>query len=398
MTVSGSQFWRQTVQGLGRTLSRGLDRRPDRTRPGRVLLVKTHALGDILMVTPAIRLLRRQLPEAELIFLTGDSALPLLEGNPHLHRVVAVPEQRLLARRPAAVRETVRLIGRLGCETAVIFHPAWPVHLLARLAGVPNRIGFDAGGSGFSLTSSVPWRGPNDLHYVLDDYLRLAAAACGGGVPESGPGGRSLEFHPGEEADREAERLIKALGADAGNGGPVGLVPGGGVNPRDRVPEKRWPADRFAALADRINEQTGRPVWLFGSPGEAELVREVAGRMNRPAVDFSGSTSLRSLAGLIRRVALLVTVDSAPMHMALALGVPLVGLFGPTRAAALLPLDQPGVRVIEARQDCSPCYNNEPFPGCTRSTPCMEQIDLEAVYNCCMEILSAGPTVEGETR
>lgn len=394
MGALGSHFWTRTGQALGRTISRGLDRRPRRTRPGRVLLVKTHALGDILMVTPAIRLLRRRLPEAELFFLTGDSALPLLEGNPHLDRVLAVPEQRLLDRRHGAVRETVRLIGRLGCETAVLFHPAWPVHLLARLAGVPQRFGFDSGGSGFSLTGAVPWRGPNDRYYVVQDYLRLAAAAGGSDPEERAPGDLDLDLHPAERADREAEHLAETLGTGSGGNRPVGLAPGGGVNPRDRVPEKRWPIERFAALADRIIEETGRPVWLFGSPGEAELVRGVAGRMKHPAVDFSGSTTLSSLAGLIRRTALLVTVDSAPMHIALALGVPLVGLFGPTRASALLPLDHPGVRVVEAGGDCSPCYNNEPFPGCTRSASCMGRIDLDTVYTSCSELLEA----EGENR
>ncbi len=390
MTTSGNHFWRRTGLALGRTLSRGLDRRPSRTRPGRVLLVKTHALGDILMVTPAIRRLRRLLPEAELIFLTGDIALPLLQGNPHLDRVVGVPEQRLLARRPGAVRDTVRTIGRQGCETAVLFHPAWPVHLLARLAGVPRRFGFDRGGSGFSLTNPVPWRGINDRHYVVEDYLRLADTAGGGKPSQVDPQDRQLELClEGGDADSEAERLIGVLGAGSGSGRPVGLVPGGGVNPRDRVPEKRWPAESFAALADRIGRETGREIWLFGSPGEAELAREVAGRMRQPAFDFTGSTSILSLAGLIRHTALLVTVDSAPMHIALALGVPLVGLFGPTRAAALLPLDQPGVRAVEAGYDCSPCYNNEPFPGCTRSVTCMEQIDLDTVYTSCIEALAA---------
>jgi ADP-heptose:LPS heptosyltransferase len=394
MTASGSHFWRRAGQGLGRVLSRGLDRRPRRTKTGRVLLVKTHALGDILMLTPAVRLFRRCLPEAELIFLTGDAARPLLEGNPHLDRVLSIPEQRLLARRPAAVRETVQLIGRLGCETAVLFHPAWPVHLLARLAGVPRRFGFDDGGSGFSLTGTVPWRAPNDRHYVVDDYLRLAAAAGGCDPADGGGEARDLEFHPSGKADREASRLIESLGAGRAAGGPVGLVPGGGVNPRDRVPEKRWPLERFAALGDRIIEETGRPVWLFGSPGEAELVRVVTGRMKHPAVNFSGSTTLSSLAALIGRTSLLVTVDSAPMHIALALGIPLVGLFGPTRASALLPLGHAGVEVVEAGRDCSPCYNNEPFPGCTRSVPCMEQIDLQTVYTCCMKVLGT----EGETR
>ncbi len=394
MTASGSHFWKRAAQGLGRVLSRGLDRRPRRTRPNRVLLVKTHALGDILMVTPAIRMLRRCLPEAELIFLAGDSARPLLEGNPHLDQVLTIPEQRLLTRRPAAVRETVQLIDRLGCETAVLFHPAWPVHLLARLAGVPRRIGFDSGGSGFSLTTAVPWRGPNDRHYVVEDYLRLAAEAGGCDLANCGSEARDLEFHLSGKADLEASRLIESLGAGGAAGGPVGLVPGGGVNPRDRVPEKRWPLEQFAALADRITEETGRPVWLFGSPGETELVRGVAGRMKHPAVNFCGFTTISSLACLIRRTSLLVTVDSAPMHIALALGVPLVGLFGPTRASALLPLDHPGVRAVETGCDCSPCYNNEPFPGCARSVSCMEQIDLQTVYTCCMKVLET----EGETR
>ncbi|MFN2168340.1 MAG: glycosyltransferase family 9 protein, partial [Anaerolineae bacterium] len=292
--------------------------------------------------------------------------------------------------------DTVRLIGRLGCETAVIFHPAWPVHLLARLARVPVRFGFDSDGSGFSLTGAVPWRGGNDGHYVVDDYLRLAAAAAtAAGSAGNGMGAdRALQLHPGEAAERAARGLIESRGAGSVSPRPVGLAPGGGVNPRDRVPEKRWPARHFAGLADRIAGETGREIWLFGSPGETGLVREVAGMMEQPAIDFSGATTIRTLAGLIGRTGLLVTVDSAPMHIALALGVPLVGLFGPTRAAALLPLDHPGVRVVSSGKDCSPCYNNEPFPGCHRSVPCMEEIGLEAVYNACMQMLSRG----GESR
>jgi len=387
MSVSGSQFTRWTARVLDRALSPVLGRRPSGTRAGRILLIKTHALGDVLMTSPAVRLLRDRLPDAELIFLTGRSAAPLLEGNPHLDRVVPVSEGRLLHRRPGAVRETVRLIRGLGCETAVIFHPAWPMHLLARLARVPVRWGFERQGSGFSLSTAVPWRGDNDRGYVVDDYLRLAAAAAGGGG--AGDADRSLVLQPGPAVLEEAQALAAARGAKL-TPPPVGLAPGGGVNPRDRVPEKRWPARRFAELADRLVVETGRPVWLFGSPGEAGLVREVAGLMKEPAVDFSGATSLGSLAGLIGRLGLLVTVDSAPMHIALALGVPLVGLFGPTRASALLPGGHPLVRVVEAEMDCSPCYNNEPFPGCRQQRPCMETIGLEAVYNSCMELLSPG--------
>jgi len=385
--MTASQFRTRALQVLGGTLSRCFDRPPGRTVPGRILLVKTHALGDILMVTPAIRRLRTLQPDAELIFLAGESALPLLEGNPHLDRVVTVPERQLLDRRPGAVLRTVRLIADLGCETAVLFHPAWPVHLLARVARVPFRFGFDQHGSGFSLSGSVPWRMPNDVHYVAEDYLRLASAAAGTVAAAPGPGDLEMDLDPGETGHAGAAELLAARGADPG-AGPLGLAPAGGVNPRDRVPEKRWPAERFAELADRLAYETGRSIWLFGSPGEADLVRAVAGRMRHPAVDFSGATTLSTLAGLISRLRLLVTVDSAPMHMARAVGVPVVALFGPTRASSLLHLDSGAVGVVTSDLDCSPCYNNEPFPGCRQTVSCMERIGVNAVYSVCQSTLA----------
>jgi heptosyltransferase-2 len=387
MGASNNQFSVRAARGLGHALSRCFDYPPRRTVAGRVLLVKTHALGDILMTTPAVRRLRRLLPGAELIYLTGESARPLLEGNPHLHRVVTVPEHQLLDRRPGAVLRTVRLIAGLGCETAVLFHPAWPVHLLTRLARVPRRFGFDDNGSGFSLTGPVTWRAPNDVHYVVEDYLRLASAAAGAEIEAPGPGDLEMELDPGDAGRAGADELIAARGADPG-AGPIGMAPAGGVNPRDRVAQKRWPTERFAKLADRLAGETGRPIWLFGSAGEAELVREVAGRMDHPAVDFSGATTLSTLAGLIGRLRLLVTVDSAPMHMARAMGVPVAALFGPSRASALIEEAPAGVGVVQADLDCCPCYNNEPFPGCRQAVSCMERIGVDAVYSLCRTILS----------
>jgi len=166
------------------------------------------------------------------------------------------------------------------------------------------------------------------------------------------------------------------------------ICPGGGTNPRDRVPAKRWGAERCATLAAALAAQ-GRRVLLAGGAGDRTVLRAVAQEAARQGARIETlEPSIPELGGLLARCGLLVTNDSAPLHLGLALGAPTVALFGPTNPRALTPPDARRLKVIESPLPCSPCYSNSLFPGCDNPR-CMDAIATDEVLDACLSMLSS---------
>jgi lipopolysaccharide heptosyltransferase II len=146
------------------------------------------------------------------------------------------------------------------------------------------------------------------------------------------------------------------------------------LHPAARWETKRWPAERFARLADQLSQKDGLRVILVGGADEVRLIHEVRRQMKQDALNLVGATSLRQLAALLRRVSLLVTNDSGPMHLAAALGTPVVALFGPTDPRRVGPYGE-GHCVLRKAVDCSRCSRGH----CARAGACMKAIEVEEV-------------------
>lgn len=335
-------------------------------RPRRILLVKTHAIGDVLMTTPALRAIYHQNPGAHIYYLTGTWSHQALRSNPYLYEVIVVHDSDLFERR---IIQLARLIWNLRTEQfdqAYIFQPAPEVHRMIQMAGVPERIGFHHFGSNHTLTVGIPWIG-DDRRYGPERYLDLVRATGG---EERGMG---LDLTIPPDAVDEANRLLKD------RPGPwIALCPGGGVNPRQAVPEKRWQPYRWAELADRIHESLGKTVML-GGPGDYYVARDISMSNDRVLVDGVGHLSLAGSAEIIRRSALCITHDTATMHLAVAVGTPTIALFGPTDPQTLLPNDPKFVPVYHDAE-CRPCYWHGIFSGCTNPR-CLDDLQVDQVWN-----------------
>jgi len=173
-----------------------------------------------------------------------------------------------------------------------------------------------------------------------------------------------------------AARKIDALGL-AGPRFIVGMAPGAAFGPA-----KRWLPERFAALADRLIGALNADVLIFGSVAERPLAEEIAGAMNHTPVIAAGETSLRQLLALMARCRLMVTNDSGPMHLAAALGIPLVAIFGSTDARATGPLGTP-VRIVTRGVACSPCG----LRLCPIDFRCMQDISVEQAFRATLEFV-----------
>ncbi len=235
--------------------------------------------------------------------------------------------------------------------------------LLLRLAGIPERWGYSRDGRGPLLTRRVRVKETLETRHQRDYYLDLLAP-LGFSLSDNGSG---LTVTPEESA--AAERMLDESGRVRSR--PLVILnPGAAYGPA-----KRWPADRFAALGRLFQSRAGADILIIGSAGERDLADAVAAGLERPALDLVGRTSLRQLVALIGLGRLLVTNDTGPMHVADALGTPILAVFGPTDPAATGP-GRARAAVMKVDAPCWPCL----YRKCPYDHRCMTGIGPEEAF------------------
>lgn len=310
----------------------------------RILVIKLADIGDLLTATPALRALRESYPDARLDLLTTPQAAAVVPSA-LVDEVLAI--QRHLVGNPGQVAGLLRLLLRLRhgrYDAALIFHHltlavgAAKYRLLAAASGARLRAGLD-NGRGSWLTHAVVDEGFGARHEVV---YWLQVASLLGAVTRD----RRLAAHY-TAADQEWARQVLA-GQRAGL--RVAIHPGSGGYSLAR----RWEAEKWAAVADRLSERYGAHIILVGTA--ADGVAAVKAAMKAPALDLSGRTTLPRLAALLARCHLFLGADSGVMHLAAAVGVPVVALFGPSNHRAWRPWRPDGqVAVVRLGLSCSPC-------------------------------------------
>jgi ADP-heptose:LPS heptosyltransferase len=346
--------------------------------PDHIFLVRTHAIGDVLLTTPVPRALKEIWPRTRLTMLVGNKSRPILEGNPHLDTILSFPESWWFDHHWDNIWQLTRGYRCVSKEVLILFHASPLLHLWGWLIKAPVRVGFEVEGSGFGLTHRVPLdlRGYRYLGEVNLDLVRAL------GVPA-----RSSELEIFLTAAEQATGA-RFLAAASGKPWLVGVAPGGGQNPLEQLTVKQWPAAHYVQLLEKLANVFPLTAVLLGDrqdtqvDGMAQLLRT----RGVEVLNLKGCTSLRELAAVIYHLDLLITNDSAPMHMAVALNTPVLALFGPTAAAALFP---PGPHrvALQSPAPCSPCYPFGRFPGCSQPS-CMAALSPAAVYQAVTTLLS----------
>jgi heptosyltransferase-2 len=334
----------------------------------RILVRQVNWVGDAVLTLPALAALDRRFPGAEIVLLAKPWVAGLFAGSPSLDRVLeyrSESDHRGLVGR----WRLARALRAEGFDLAVLFPNSLDAALAPWLAGIRCRVGYATDARRILLTHPIPHPSPSTGRHQVERYLDIVRALGGDGAPEprlAVPAGARLA----------AERLL----ADHGTGPEdlvVALNPGsvyGGA--------KRWPADRFAAVADALVDGWRARILLIGSAPERPILEAVAARMRRPAIPLGGRTDLATLVGLLERAALLVTNDTGAMHIAAAVHTPVVAIFGPTDERETGPLDGRS-RVLREPVACSPCLLRE----CPIDHRCMTRIGVEQVLTAAAALL-----------
>jgi ADP-heptose:LPS heptosyltransferase len=280
-----------------------------------VLVIRTAYIGDVVMTLPILKPLKELFPTARISFLTAARAGDVLKNNPFVDEVIAYDPFWFYPTSVASYWEFIKhmrtrtfdLVIEARADIREILLLAWPLKAKYRLS-------YDVGGGGYLLTHKVPFRGiQHKVEYHLDMVRYL------------GYSGRELEWGI-YLTDDELSNVRELMGRHAIERPFVAVHPG------SRLPLKRWPPDRYAAVSDELAGRCNMQVVLLGAGDEKPIVDAVASAMKHKPISLCGELSLREMAGVLSEAALLICNDSAPMHIAASMGTPTVALFGPSRS------------------------------------------------------------------
>lgn len=325
----------------------------------RILFIKPSSLGDIVHALPSLAAVRRRFPQAHITWLVKRQWAELLERAEGLDRVWAIGSG------PAGWLSEVPRLRAERFDLAVDLQGLFRSALMAWLACCPVRVGFANGREGSPLFYTQRVAVPTLEMHAVDRYL-LVAEALGAARPAT-PQFR-LTIAP-DDRQQVSDALARA-GVPAGS-------PWIAMNVSARWPTKRWPVESFAAVADRLYREGAGPVVLIGGPEDRAEARAVQSLAHAASVhDLTGRTPLSLLPALLQSASVLVTNDSGPMHVAAAVGTPVVALFGPTSPVRTGPYGTQH-RVLTHEVPCRPCFSRT----CRNAEPlaCLKGIAPEMV-------------------
>lgn len=342
----------------------------------RILLIKPSALGDVVHTLPILVKLRARYPQAQIDWLVTPENADLVRHHPALSNAVLFPRRTFarFGRDWTATRGMLGLLAQLRrtrYDLVVDLHGQARSALFALATGSKHRVGFAKCREGAWLAYSHRIPVPSMEHHAVDRSLWLAPLL---GLDDAPP---DFTIHLPADIEAKTAARLADLRLDRK---PLAILAPGTV-----WETKHWPPDRFAEVARHLLAD-GYGVALIGAGGDKPRCEVVASAC--PAVcDLSGRTSLAELVALIRRAALCVTNDSGSMHLAVALGRPVVSVFGPTNPVRTGPYRRPEA-VVRADLACSPCYLRT-LRRCPHNHRCMTDVSPEMVLDRTEQVTTA---------
>jgi heptosyltransferase-2 len=330
----------------------------------RLLVVQTGFLGDVVLTTPLLTTLHQYLAPAFLTVLTTPQAKPLLESHPVVNHVL-VDSKRAEGRGLLGLWRMAQCLRRERFTLAVAAHKSFRTALLLMLAGIPQRIGFRQSPGWFLYHRAAN----RDSHrHEVERILCLMRAF--GLEPEDCNQTPLVTYN--HEAKTKAEALLHEVGIETTD--PLFVVCPGSV-----WATKRWTIDGFAGLVRQLEQRYGR-VLLCGGPDDAPIAQMVHERSGQQSVNVVGRADLQTFMALIDRAQVVISNDSAPMHVAVARNVPVVAIFcATTPSLGYGPYSTRAVVVEKKDLFCRPCRRHG-GPSCPRGTEdCMRQVAVSDV-------------------
>jgi heptosyltransferase II len=331
----------------------------------KILVRATNWVGDAIMALPALRAVRERFPDARIAIVARPYVADVYRGQKICDELITYDPAGAHAGLTGRERSAKELRAQ-KFDVALLLQNAFDAAWLAWRAGIPERIGYARDGRSLLLTKKipVPKEGeipPHEQFYYLE-LLRRA------GWINSLPGKSFVTLDVSEEHRRQAEETLSSAGARTN---AVRIATGAGASYGSA---KCWPPDRYANFVNRFRSHTDADVILFGTATEQKVCDSIAAGIKGPSISLVGKTTIADLPALLSRCHLFVGNDSGAMHVAAAVGLPVVAIFGPTDPHGTAPIT-PRCTVVQEKPYCSPCF----LRRCPIDHRCMTCVRPEAV-------------------
>ena len=322
----------------------------------KIVIRATNWVGDAIMALPALRAVRTRFPDTEITILARPYVAAIYKNQQVCDHMMFVDDKKDVLEQLRAQKFDLALLLRNA------FQAAWIVWR----AGIPERIGYARDGRSPLLTKALPVPKPGEIP-VHEQYYYLELLRRAGWL-DTLPNESFIKLNVPEDNRRQAEEFLLSSGVRP-DGFRIAIGAGASYGSA-----KCWPPDRFAELANRLQTESGADIILFGTSSEAPVSSAIAAGMHRPPIDLTGKTPISDLPALLSHCHLFIGNDSGAMHVAAAVGLPVVAVFGPTDPFGTAPVT-PRCSIVQDKPYCSPCF----LRRCPTDHRCMTRVTPDAV-------------------
>jgi heptosyltransferase-2 len=341
----------------------------------KVLVRATNWVGDAILALPALRAARRRFPDEEIAVVARPYVADIYRDQEICDQLIAYDPKGLHAGFSGRERLAAELRAH-GFDVALLLQNAFDAAWLAWRAKIPERIGYARDGRSFLLTKAVPVPRPGEIPaHEKFYYLELLRRA---GWLESVPDESFIGLRIPEEKRRSASEFLRKAGVREG---ALRIAIGAGASYGSA---KCWPPSRFAEVANRWQSKADADVILFGTVAEAVVSTAISAEMRCPPIDLAGKTTIADLPALLSQCHLFIGNDSGAMHVAAAVGLPIVAVFGPTDPFGTAPVT-PRCTIVQQKPYCSPCF----LRRCPTDHRCMTAVTPDMVEAAAVPWLSS---------
>jgi len=331
------------------------------------------AIGDVILSTPLLQALRDGCPDARITYMVGTTSAPVVYGLNCFDDIILIDD------RPnpglSSTADLLRQVVRAKIDVSISLSRSNRLSSVFWAARVPRRIGFTPLRTSYLLTDEIYSYGEPQGSAHRTRYFLAAAEALG--IPQ--PKQVELQYRISESEGENARNMLRVAGVDPTAQRIVGIHPG---TSRINMEKRRWSSTNFIEVARQLGSR-GYRILLFGGPDEIQDCQAIAQALGPAAIDFSGKLELRQFAAVLKNCHVLINLDSSPLHLAGAIGVPVVGIFGHNNQRLWGPLDSQS-RVVRLDLPCSPCT---PDFVCGRSFECIRTLPVSDVIEAVESIL-----------
>lgn len=330
----------------------------------RILIRAANWVGDAVMSLPATASIRKNFPNAQIYMLAKPWVAPIFENNNDIDQII-IYDANAAHKGPLGLLRLCRELRQYRFDLAVLIPNAFSSGLISFFAGIPNRLGYNTDGRSLLLTHPVNMKPEHKLRHHIDYYMGILEGACLHRFSNK------LNLMLSQDERINAQNILKNKGVK-NPGRIIGINPGAAFGSA-----KRWFPIRYADLCIRFQkEYENISILVFGGPGEEELGQQICEIVGKECINLCGKTSLREAVALIEKCSLFITNDSGLMHIAAALDIPQIAVFGPTNHTTTSPASS-NSHMVRVPTPCSPCMKPECLPG---HHECMKAVSVEAVF------------------